>query len=109
MQPEPVVINVPIEVCPQHSGVQETLRDHERRLNGGTDRMRSIEEAVNRIEKTLMGRPTWPTTAVISALVGIIMVLATMLGNHLLARTGLVHRDDMPAMTQPAPLEGRTP
>lgn len=107
MQPEPTVIKVPIEICAQHSGIQEALREHERRLEGGSDRMQRIESAVDRIEKTLIGRPTWPTTAIISTLVGIVMLLATMLGNHLLARTGLVHRDDAPAAVQPAPTDGR--
>ncbi len=92
--------DITIEVCPFHSGCETRLDEHERRLNDGGTRMAGIEGAIGDIRETLLGRPTWGVTVLVSGLAAACGILLTAL---LAERREPPPQEAASALTAPAP------
>ena len=68
----------PQKQCPLHSGLAQSVKEHERRLGEVDDDIGNIYQMVQQIRDRLLGRPQWLVVALLSAMATMIGVLATM-------------------------------
>jgi len=67
------------QLCPAHSGLEKGLKEVERRLNAGTDKMDAIQITVDHIKEQLLGRPGWLVCGIITGLFGALTCALTLL------------------------------
>lgn len=67
------------DTCNEHSGVEQKLEDHERRLNKQDTTLNSIFEKLDDISNKLLRRPGWVVCTMLTILSSLLTMAVTVI------------------------------
>jgi len=67
------------KTCDEHSGIEQKLVEHERRLNEQASTLNSIFEKLDDISEKLMGRPGWLVTTMLTIMSSMLAASITII------------------------------